>query len=74
LAPAGVSHQANVIDGSYFSGCLESSFVIPITPGNIGFTQATSVFLLGTFGVRLAYALTYSIGPQGAIQLMIISL
>jgi glycosyltransferase 2 family protein len=53
---------------------LNLSFVIPITPGNIGVTQAISVFLLGTFGVTPAYALAYSIGGQGVIQLLIISL
>jgi uncharacterized protein (TIRG00374 family) len=53
---------------------LNLSFLIPVTPGNIGVTQAISVFLLGTFGVTPAYALAYSIGAQGAIQLLIISL
>lgn len=53
---------------------LNLSFAIPITPGNIGVTQAISVFLLGTFGVAPAYALAYSIGAQGAIQLLIVSL
>jgi glycosyltransferase 2 family protein len=53
---------------------LNLSFVIPITPGNIGVTQAISVFLLGTFGVMPAYALAYSIGAQAAIQMLIISL
>jgi uncharacterized protein (TIRG00374 family) len=53
---------------------LNLSFVIPITPGNIGVAQVISVFLLGTFGVTPASALAYGIGAQGAIQLLIISL
>jgi uncharacterized protein (TIRG00374 family) len=53
---------------------LNLSIVVPITPGNIGITQAVSVFLLGTFGVTPTSALAYSIGAQGAIQLLIISL
>jgi glycosyltransferase 2 family protein len=53
---------------------LNLSGVVPITPGNIGITQAVSVFLLGTFGVIPAAALAYSIGAQGAIQLLIVCL
>jgi glycosyltransferase 2 family protein len=53
---------------------LNLSFVLPITPGNIGVTQAISVFLLGTFGVTPASALAYSIAAPGAIQLLIVSL
>jgi uncharacterized protein (TIRG00374 family) len=53
---------------------LNLSVVVPITPGNVGITQAVSVFLLGTFGVIPAAALAYSIGAQGAIQLLIVSL
>jgi glycosyltransferase 2 family protein len=53
---------------------LNFSFAIPITPGNIGVSQAISVFLLGTFGVTPPYALAYSIGAQGASQLLIFSL
>jgi uncharacterized protein (TIRG00374 family) len=53
---------------------LNLSFVVPITPGNIGITQAVSVFVLETFGVAPASALAYSIGAQGAIQLLIVSL
>jgi uncharacterized protein (TIRG00374 family) len=53
---------------------LNLSFAIPITPGNIGVTQVLSVFLLGTFGVAPAYALAFSIGAQGAMQLLIVSL
>lgn len=50
------------------------SFVVPITPGNIGITQAVSVFLLGTFGVIPVSALAYGIGAQGASQLLIVGL
>jgi uncharacterized protein (TIRG00374 family) len=53
---------------------LNLSVVVPITPGNIGITQAVSVFLLDTFGVTPASALAYSIGAPGAIQLLIVSL
>jgi uncharacterized membrane protein YbhN (UPF0104 family) len=53
---------------------LNLSVVVPITPGNIGITQAVGVFLLETFGVTPASALAYSIGGQGAIQLLIVSL
>jgi uncharacterized protein (TIRG00374 family) len=53
---------------------LNLSFVVPITPGNIGITQAVSVFLLGTFGVIPVSALAYGIGAQGASQLLIVGL
>jgi glycosyltransferase 2 family protein len=53
---------------------LSLSFAIPITPGNIGVTQAISVFILGTFGVTAPYALAYSIGAQSASQLLIVIL
>jgi glycosyltransferase 2 family protein len=53
---------------------LNLSAVIPITPGNLGITQAISVLLLDTLGVTSTSALAYSIGAQGAIQLLIVSL
>jgi uncharacterized protein (TIRG00374 family) len=53
---------------------LSLSFAIPITPGNVGVSQAISVFLLGTFGVTPEYALAYSIGAQGASQLLIVTI
>jgi glycosyltransferase 2 family protein len=53
---------------------LNLSFAVPITPGNIGITQAVTVFLLGAFGVTTESALAYSIGAQGAMQLLLISL
>jgi uncharacterized protein (TIRG00374 family) len=53
---------------------LNLSTVVPITPGNLGITQAISVFLLDTFAVAPVSALAYSIGAQGAIQLLIVSL
>jgi glycosyltransferase 2 family protein len=53
---------------------LNLSFAVPITPGNVGITQAVSVFLLGTFGVTTESALAYSIGAQGLMQLLLISL
>jgi glycosyltransferase 2 family protein len=53
---------------------LNLSFAVPITPGNVGITQAVTVFLLGTFGVTTESALAYSIGAQGAMQLLLISL
>jgi glycosyltransferase 2 family protein len=53
---------------------LNLSVTVPITPGNLGITQAVSVFLLDAFGVTPASALAYSIGAQGTIQLLIVSL
>ena len=53
---------------------LSLSFAFPITPGNVGITQALSVFLLGTFGVTPVSALAYSIGAQGSTYLLIVSL
>jgi uncharacterized protein (TIRG00374 family) len=53
---------------------LNLSMVVPITPGNLGITQAVTVFLLDTFGVTPTSALAYSIGAQGLTQLLIVSL
>ena len=66
--------EANLLMAAILVVILNLSFAIPITPGNIGVTQAISVFLLGTLGVTPVYALAYSIGAQGAIQLLIVGL
>lgn len=66
--------KATLVMAAILVVVLNLSMVVPITPGNIGITQAVGVFLLETFGVTPAFALAYSIGAQGAIQLLIVSL
>jgi glycosyltransferase 2 family protein len=66
--------KATLVMAAMLVVVLNLSLVVPITPGNIGITQAVGVFLLETFGVTPASALAYSIGAQGAIQLLIVSL
>jgi uncharacterized protein (TIRG00374 family) len=66
--------QATLLMAAMLVVLLTLSFVVPITPGNIGIAQAVSVFLLATFGVTPASALAYSIGAQGTIQLLIVGL
>jgi uncharacterized protein (TIRG00374 family) len=66
--------QATLVMAAILVVVLNLSMAVPITPGNIGITQAVGVFLLETFGVTPASALAYSIGGQGASQLLIVSL
>jgi glycosyltransferase 2 family protein len=66
--------KATLLMAAMLVVALNLSVMVPITPGNLGVTQAVSVFMLDTFGVTPASALAYSIGAQGAIQLLIVSL
>ena len=50
------------------------SFLVPVTPGNIGIVQAINVLLLGTFGVRQAPALAYGVAHQGIFYVVILGL
>jgi hypothetical protein len=50
------------------------SFLVPITPGNIGVTQAVNIFLLGIFGVPAASALAYAVVHQGIVYAVIAGL
>jgi uncharacterized protein (TIRG00374 family) len=66
--------QASVLMAAMVVVGLNLSFVIPITPGNVGVVQALSVFLLGTFGVAQESALAYSIGAEGTACLVVVGL
>lgn len=66
--------KATLLMAALLVVCINLSVAVPITPGNIGVTQAIGVFLLERFGVTPASALAYSIGAQGAIQLLVVSL
>jgi glycosyltransferase 2 family protein len=50
------------------------SFLVPVTPGNIGVVQAINVLLLGTFGVPEAPALAYGVAHQGIFYVVIFGL
>jgi uncharacterized protein (TIRG00374 family) len=50
------------------------SFLVPVTPGNIGVVQAVNVLLLGTFGVPEAPALAYGVAHQAIFYVVIASL
>jgi uncharacterized protein (TIRG00374 family) len=50
------------------------SFLVPVTPGNIGVVQAVNVLLLGTFGVPQAPALAYGVAHQGIFYIVIAGL
>lgn len=67
------------IDATPLMACLlvvvlNLSFVLPITPGNIGIAQSLSIILLAPFGVSKAAALAYSIASQGITYTVIIVL
>ncbi|MGH7380633.1 MAG: lysylphosphatidylglycerol synthase transmembrane domain-containing protein [Candidatus Methylomirabilales bacterium] len=66
--------SATLLMASILIVVLNLSFAFPITPGNVGITQAVSVFLLSAFGVTKVSALAYSIGSQGTTYLLIVSL
>jgi uncharacterized protein (TIRG00374 family) len=66
--------EATLLMAALLVAGLNLSTVVPITPGNLGITQAVSVLLLDTFGVTPTSALAYSIGAQGATQLLIVGL
>lgn len=53
---------------------LNLSFAVPLTPGNIGTHQLISVFVLSLVGVGRVDALSFSVGYQGAVHLLIILL
>jgi glycosyltransferase 2 family protein len=50
------------------------SFLVPITPGNIGIAQAMSILVLAVFDVPAASALAYGVAHQGIFYAMVISL
>lgn len=50
------------------------SFLVPITPGNIGIAQAVNILVLAVFDVPVASALAYGVMHQGIFYAVIISL
>jgi uncharacterized protein (TIRG00374 family) len=53
---------------------LSLGFAFPMTPGNMGISQALTVFVLGAFDVPPVAALAYSIGAQGIATLLVVGL
>jgi uncharacterized protein (TIRG00374 family) len=46
---------------------LNLTFVVPLTPGNVGMHQLVSVLVLSRVGIEPAHALAFSIGLQGSM-------
>lgn len=53
---------------------LNLTFVLPLTPGNLGTHQLVSVLVLGSVGVDAAHALAFSIGLQGSAYAVTLAL
>lgn len=53
---------------------LSLGFAFPITPGNVGISQALAVFVLSAFDVPTVSALAYGIGAQGVATLVVVAL
>ncbi len=64
--------QPEVMIAALLVVTLNLSFAVPLTPGNIGTHQLISVLILSLFGIERAAALSFSIGYQGAVHLMIV--
>ena len=64
--------QPDVMVAALLVVTLNLSFAVPLTPGNIGTHQLISVLILSLFGIERAAALSFSIGYQGAVHLMIV--
>ena len=64
--------QPDVMIAALLVVTLNLSFAVPLTPGNIGTHQLISVLILSLFGIERAAALSFSIGYQGTVHLMIV--
>jgi uncharacterized membrane protein YbhN (UPF0104 family) len=53
---------------------LNLTFVVPLTPGNLGTHQLVSVLVLGAVGTTNAEALAFSLGLQGTAYVMTLAL
>ena len=55
------------------TAALSLSFVVPLTPGNVGTHQVICLLVLGVWGVAEARALMFSVGMQGSVSLTVIA-
>jgi len=72
LAAFGVS--VGVATVLLLMAALNLTFVVPLTPGNLGTHQLVSVLVLSRVAVEPAHALAFSIGLQGCVYVLTLAL